>query len=122
MTSKLPVAFAGLLAVLLLAPATALAAEETPPTSAQCRQLFETCEADCRAKHPDDQVKRGACLPVCSARYAACDARAAFERARPWLEDKAKKTKEFLDELMEEPPAEEKAPEPDTDVPSTTKT
>lgn len=115
-----------LLTILLLAAAGVLrpavaAADETPPTSAECKQQYESCQADCNTKHANDPVKRGACLPVCSARYAACDAVATFEKAKPWLEDKAKKTQKYLEDLMKNPPKEE-TPAPAPKMPDTTKT
>lgn len=115
-------ALAAILAMtaLVAAPAAAPAAEEKPLTGPECKQQFEACESDCNSKHPDDEIKRGACLPVCSARYAACDARAAYERAKPWLEDKAEKTKEYLEDLMKDPPEEKRTPPPE--LPDTTKT
>lgn len=109
-----------LAAATLSGPAPGQAAEPPPPTSAECKQRYESCQADCETKHADDEIKRGACLPVCSARYAACDARAAYERAKPWLEDKAKKTKEYLDDLMKDPPEEKQTPPPE--LPDTTRT
>lgn len=109
-------------AAALAVPVAGRAAEDTPLTSAECKQRYQSCQADCDAKHPDDEIKRGACLPVCSARYAACDARAAYERAKPWLEDKTKKTKEYLDDLMKDPPAEKEKKAPPPEMPDTTRT
>lgn len=118
-------AIAGLAAALLLGPAPLAADEDdTPLTSTECGREYRSCKADCREKHPDDTAKRSACLPVCAARHAACDARAAFERAKPWLEDKARKTEEFLEDLLQDPPAEKDDDKklPPGDLPDTTET
>jgi len=92
----------------------AAAEEKQPPVSAEnCRLEHETCRADCERKHFNDEAKRAACLSVCSARYAACDAKAAYDKARPWLEDTARKTKKFLEDLLKDMPVPGKdAPPP----------
>ena len=100
-----------LLAILLLGAPAAMATEDPSAqspakTSEQCKADFDKCEADCIVKHGDDETKRAACIPVCTGRYAACDAKAAYEKARPWLEEKARKTKKFLEDLMKDKPAE----------------
>lgn len=121
LAATLPVLLAVAIA---LAPAVAAAADAAPATSEECKQQYKSCQADCNTKHANDAVKRAACLPVCSARYAACDAMATFEKAKPWLEDKAKKTQKYLEDLMKNPPAEKTpapAPAPQK-MPDTTKT
>ena len=113
-----------LVILLLVAPAAlapAALAEEKPPapdqppamTAQQCRAGQETCRTDCQAKHEGDEAKSAACLSVCSARYAACDAKAAYDRARPWLEETARKTRKFLEDLLKDLPI----PDPDAPAP-----
>jgi hypothetical protein len=89
-----------LFALMIAAPASAeeKAAAETK-TAAECAADFSLCNAECAAKHADDTAKRAACTTACSGTYLACDAKAAYEAAKPWVKDKMEKTKKFLDDL-----------------------
>ncbi len=93
------------LAVLFLALAMAApaGAEEKAAagtkTSAQCAADYSLCDAECVAKHADDTAKRAACTTACSGTYLACDTKAGYEAAKPWVKDKMEKTKKFLDDL-----------------------
>jgi hypothetical protein len=89
-----------LAALLTAAPAGAeeKAADEMK-TSAQCAAGFSLCNADCAAKHAGDTARRAACTTACSGTYLACDAKAAYEAAKPWVKDKIEKTRKFLDDL-----------------------
>lgn len=69
-------------------------------TSAQCGHEFDQCQARCNTDFKDDAGSRAPCVAKCSGLYAACDAGVAYEKAKPWLEEQAKKTKRFFDELL----------------------
>lgn len=96
-----------LLMVLVLGSAPVYAAERTHQ---QCATEFDQCQAACNSKYADDVGGRAACIPKCSGMYAACDAGVAYDKAKPWLEEQADKTKKAIDELIEklkkDPPAE----------------
>ena len=66
----------------------------------QCAGEFDSCVRNCETTHKDDAGGRAACMPQCSGRYAACDAGVAYEKAKPWLEEQANKTKKFFDDMM----------------------
>lgn len=79
----------------------------------QCAETFELCLAECDTKFADDAGGKAACVPQCSGRYAACDAGVAYDQAKPWIEEQAKKSKKFFDDLvkgLEKDPPEEPAP------------
>lgn len=95
------------LTVLLLGTASAYGADRT---HAKCAADFDQCQADCNTKYADDVGGRAACIPKCSGMYAACDAGVAYDKAKPWLEEQADKTKKAIDDLIDklknDPPAE----------------
>jgi predicted lipoprotein with Yx(FWY)xxD motif len=66
----------------------------------QCAEAFDACVRDCETTYKDDAGGRAACMPQCSGKYAACDAGVAYDKAKPWLEEQANKTKKFFDDLM----------------------
>ena len=79
----------------------------------KCADAFDACISHCETAYKDDAGGRAACVPQCSGKYAACDAGVAYDKAKPWLEDQAKKTKKFFDDLIknlekEPPEAEQK--------------
>ena len=78
-------------------------AEETK-TSKQCAEAFDQCQQTCNENNPGDSATKAACLARCSADYAACDAAAAYDKAKPWLERQADKAKKFWDELTKPTP------------------
>jgi len=80
-------------------------------TSAQCGHEFDQCQTTCNTEHKDDVAKRAPCVAKCSGLYAACDAGVAYERAKPWIEEQAEKTKKFFDELLDKY-GKEKQPDP----------
>jgi len=102
--------FLPVVAMLALAP---LASKAQTTAHEQCANAFELCLAECDTKHEGDASGKAACVPQCSGRYAACDAGVAYDQAKPWIEEQAKKSKKFFDDLMKnlkkDPPAE---PEP----------
>ena len=77
----------------------------------QCAGAFELCLKECETQNEGDVAGRAACVPSCSGKYAACDAGVAYDKAKPWVEEQAKKTKKFLDDLLEEL-RKEPTPEP----------
>ena len=61
---------------------------------------FDQCLDKCDEDFGDQPARRAACVPVCSGKFAACDAGVAYEKAKPWLEDQANKTKNFFEDLI----------------------
>lgn len=94
-------------ALLLLSPPAG--ADEK--TSAQCGREFDQCQETCNSSH-DDAAQRAPCVAKCSGLYAACDAGVAYDKAKPWIEDQAKKTKKFFDDLIKKYHGEKPTPEP----------
>lgn len=70
-------------------------------SSAQCGREFDQCQAVCNEDRAADASKRAPCVAKCATVYAACDAGVAYDKAKPWIEEQARKTKKFLDELIE---------------------
>ena len=79
----------------------ATSARADDPAHEQCAGAFDLCLKECDTKHEGDVAGRAACVPSCSGKYAACDAGVAYDKAKPWVEEQAKKTKKFLDDLMQ---------------------
>lgn len=71
------------LAVLCIALLTAAPAVAEEKAAAECAADFSLCNAECAAKHADDTARRAACTTGCSGTYLACDAKAAYEAAKP---------------------------------------
>ncbi len=61
--------FAAVAVVVLMAggPASAGAVDHQ-----KCSKTFDACLKDCDSKFADDTTRRAACVPGCSAGYAAC--------------------------------------------------
>jgi len=97
MTHRPPLIGALAVAAMLLLAGPAFAEGKT---SAQCGHEFDQCQTACNTDHKSDASKRAPCVARCSALYAACDAGVAYDKAKPWIEEQAKKTKRFFDELM----------------------
>lgn len=106
--------FLAILTVGLLAAGGVQADEKS---SAKCSAEFDQCLKDCDTKYGQDTAKRAACVPQCSGSYAACDAGVAYEKAKPWFEEKAEKTKKFFEDLVDDLKREEKTPPPNPDGP-----
>ena len=70
-------------------------------TNADCAAAFDQCLKQCDIDHTDDAGAKAACVPTCSGKYAACDAGVAYDKAKPWIEEQAGKTKKFLDDLLD---------------------
>lgn len=100
-----------LMAALLLSSASALADGKSQE---QCSLEFDNCLKECDTKFGGDTGKRAACVPQCSGKYAACDAGVAYDKAKPWLEEQADKTKKFFEGLMDDLKKDEN-PEPAPD-------
>ncbi len=77
-----------------------------------CAEAFDACLADCKTRFKDDTAKRAACVPQCSGSYAACDAGVAYDKAKPWFEEKAQETKKFFEDMIED--FKKENPEPST--------
>ena len=86
-------------------------------TSAQCGREFDQCQNACNADPHTGAATRAPCVAKCSGLYAACDAGVAYEKAKPWIEDQAKKTKRFFEELIEKYGTQDKATPPKKDKP-----
>lgn len=99
-----------IIAICLIAVTTNLKADQYK----QCATEFDSCLKACDDKHGVDTAGRAACVPTCSGKYAACDAGVAYDKAKPWVEEQAGKTKKFFDDLMDrlkkEPPESEGTP------------
>ena len=80
----------------------ATSARADDPAHEQCASAFDLFLKECDTKHEGDVAGRAACVPSCSGKYAACDAGVAYDKAKPWVEEQAKKTKKFLDDLMQD--------------------
>jgi len=85
---------------------------EQDKSTAQCAETFDQCIVQCQTEFKGDAAKRAPCVAACSGKYAACDAGVAYDKAKPWLEDQANKTKRFFDDLIEKYGDKEPAPEP----------
>ena len=77
----------------------------------ECANAFDACLTDCNTRFADDVGKRAACVPQCSSSYAACDAGVAYDKAKPWFEEKAQKTKKFFEDMIEDFKKENPEPE-----------
>jgi len=77
----------------------------------ECARAFDACLNDCNTRFKDDTGKRAACVPQCSGSYAACDAGVAYDKAKPWFEEKAQKTKKFFEDMIEDFKKENPEPE-----------
>jgi len=86
----LPTAALGLF--LLATPANA-----EGQTSAQCAEIHSQCRAECNLNHKNDNTEFGPCMTLCSGKYAACDASAALDKAKPWVDEKIKEAKPWLE-------------------------
>ena len=87
----------------------------------QCSAKFDSCLKACDDEHGVDTAGRAACVPTCSGKYAACDAGVAYDKAKPWVEEQAGKTKKFFDDLMDrlkKDPAEPQDAPADPDAPT----
>ena len=93
---------------LLLLSAPVIADEKT---SAQCGREFDQCQVTCNSSYAD-AARRAPCVAKCSGLYAACDAGVAYEKAKPWIEDQAKKTKKFFDDLIKKFEGGQPRPDP----------
>ncbi len=77
-----------------------------------CSLEFDQCLKACDDNFSNEPARRAVCVPGCSGKFAACDAGVAYDKAKPWLEDQAKKTKDFFDSLIEKYGKEGETPDP----------
>ena len=101
--------FGLIMAALVLALAAATATAGNRDTE-QCGREFDQCQTRRNGDYSEDAAKRAPCVAKCSGLYAACDAGVAFDKAKPWLEEQAQKTKRFFEELLDK---SDSAPQPD---------
>jgi len=97
---KILLSLAVFINMILMAPVMA----DQHTATAQCAQKYQSCQQQCNSKYTDDGTSKAGCLAKCSAGYAACDAAAAYEKAKPWLDQQTEKAKKFWDELMKDSP------------------
>lgn len=86
---------------LLVGLSSTAAAQSIAENSARCRVDYDACKQQCVSAHPDDTGKRAPCVAICSGRHAACDAGAAYDAAKPWVEEKIEKAKPWLEEQVD---------------------
>lgn len=96
----------------LIAVSAAGAAAANEKTAQQCARAFDACLKECDDKFGADTAKRAACVPGCSAKYAACDAGVAYEEVKPWLEEQLEKSKKVIDEFMKDLKKDKPEPTP----------
>ncbi len=77
-----------------------------------CAIQFDQCLKKCDVNFSEQPGRRAACVPVCSGKFAACDAGVAYEKAKPWLEEQTRKSKEFFDGLIEKYGKNSSPPDP----------
>ena len=95
--------------ILFISPAKA-----DSTSKSACSNQFDQCLDNCDIDFADEPARRAACVPVCSGKFAACDAGVAYEQAKPWLEDQAKKTKDFFENLIDQLESKETKEAPQT--------
>ncbi len=78
----------------------------------ECALQFDQCLQKCNNDFGEEVSQHAACVPVCSGKFAACDTGVAYDKARPWIEDQAKKTKNFFDQLIEKYGTKDQTPDP----------
>lgn len=100
--------YGSLLSIALANPVSA----QQPATAEQCATSYNQCQKSCDEDHSSTATDRITCITTCSGAYAACDAGVALEKAKPWFEDQARKTKKFLDDLIESLPKATPEPQP----------
>jgi len=71
------------------------------PAKSVCSKNFDQCLLDCDSNYADEPAKRAVCVPTCSGKFAACDAGVAYDKAKPWLEEQARKSKQFFEGLID---------------------
>lgn len=102
-----------LVAAMFMLALTAATATAGNKTSEQCGHEFDQCQVRCNTEFKDDAGRRAPCVAKCSGLYTACDAGVAYDKAKPWLEEQAEKTKKFFEELLDKY-GKEPQPEPQT--------
>ena len=100
--------YGSLLSIAIACPVFA----DDPATAGQCTKTYNQCQNNCDEAHSSTTTDRITCITACSGAYAACDAGVALEKAKPWLEDQARKTRKFLDDLLKSLPKGSSEPQP----------
>lgn len=114
-----PLALAAVLAASSAFVSPAAAQEETP-TLESCGRDYDRCASLCAARNPDSAAAEAGCAARCAAERAACEARAGYAEAKPWVREQMEKLRDFLEgfrEGPEAPPAPSPPPETENDEP-----
>lgn len=90
------------LVVALALSLSLVSARADTASKSACANKFDQCLNKCDLDFGDEPARRATCVPVCSGKFAACDAGVAYDRAKPWLEGQAKKTKKFFEDLIDQ--------------------
>ncbi|MEQ8196190.1 MAG: hypothetical protein RIB59_17035 [Rhodospirillales bacterium] len=122
---------AGLLIATSAAPAagtavtavTVVAAEPGQRTLEDCRKAYDACYAECRKKHPEQDLSgdaaRTTCGSACAAQRTVCRAELEYrEKAKPQLDQMIDQLKKMLDDFLKglpgtTPPPESPQPAPE---------
>ncbi|MCW8861248.1 MAG: hypothetical protein OQJ76_05235 [Rhodospirillales bacterium] len=104
------------LGVLAAAPA---GAEERPASQAlsECAAGYDSCVALCAKAHSDSEARNMGCGAGCAAERAACEAKAGYDQAKPWVDKTMEGVKKFLDDLMKDQGGQGDDATPDVDKP-----
>ena len=78
----------------------------------ECSLKFEQCLQKCDDDFGEQVAQHAACVPVCSGKFVICDAGFAYDKAKPWIEDQAKKTKKNLEQFIEKYGTKDQTPDP----------
>lgn len=100
-----------ILALPLLGARPAAAAPD-PEGLKACARAYDACIAQCATDYPDNQASRAGCGARCAGERAACEAKAGYEKAKPWVEKQIEGLQDFLDGFRgdQPPPPPRSAP------------
>ena len=88
-------------------------------TPAQCAAAYDACVGVCADKHAPKSPGMMGCEARCAAERAACEARAGYNEAKPWVEDQFRKMQEFFEGFRDGGAGEDAAPESDSETDGT---
>lgn len=115
-----PFLIAAFLALVLASPAHAQT-DDPIPTLGQCEARFDTCMSACSAANPASSAGLAGCQARCAANRAACEAKAGYEKAKPWVQEQFEAMEDFFEGFREgggeRGPAAPEAPPPAQPVP-----
>lgn len=110
-----------ILALVALGARPAVAAPD-PEGLKACARAYDACTAQCTRDYPDNQASRAGCGARCAGERAACEAKAGYEKAKPWVEKQIEGLQDFLDGFRGDPPPEDPRPAPSEPAPTPTPT